>query len=63
MKLNNSLKLRVRVPNGDGNSSRETERIPISAPLVEAQTREKLTDEFSFGQIDTPAGLSPNHRN
>lgn len=56
VKLNNSLKLRVHIANTEINGSRESGRIGISAPLVDGQTREKITDEFSFGQIDTPAG-------
>ena len=57
VKLNSSLKLRVHVASGDpASSSRDGGRIGISSPLIDAQTREKLTDEFSFGQIDTPAG-------
>ena len=55
VKLNTTLKLKVRVA-GDMNSSRETARIGLTVPLVEAQAREKIADEFSFGQIDTPAG-------
>jgi autophagy-related protein 13 len=50
IKLNTSLRVRVRIANGDATG------IGIGVPLVEAQTREKITDEFSFGQIDTPAG-------
>ena len=57
IKLNNSLRLKVRVANGEsGSSSRESARIGINVPLVDGQTREKLIEEFSFGQIDTPAG-------
>jgi autophagy-related protein 13 len=56
IKLNNSLKLKVRVANGDLSPGRDGGRIAISAPLVDAQTREKITDKFSFGHIDTPAG-------
>lgn len=60
VKLNNSLKLGVRVANGDGSSTRESGRkVAISAPLVETQTKEVITNEFSFGQIDTPAGYVP----
>jgi autophagy-related protein 13 len=53
VKLNNSLKIKVRVANGESSSGG---KIHISVPIVDAQTREKITDEFSFGQIDTPAG-------
>ena len=59
IKLNNSLRLKVRVANGDGGSvSRDTARIGIGVPLVDGQLREKVVDEFSFGQIDTPAGYN-----
>jgi autophagy-related protein 13 len=50
VKLNNSLRVRVHVA-GHGD-----QRIGISEPLVDGQTREKITDEFSFGLVDTPAG-------
>jgi len=57
VKLNSSLRLRVHVANGEPSpSTRDGGRIGISVPLVDAQTREKIFDEFSFGQIDTPAG-------
>ena len=56
VKLNNSLKLRVRIANTETGGSRDSGRIAINAPLVDGQTRDKITDEFSFGQIDTPAG-------
>ena len=55
-KLNNTLKVRVRVAMGDTGDSSQNGRIGISLPLVDAQAREKITDEFSFGRIDTPAG-------
>lgn len=50
IKLNNSLRVRIHVA-GHGD-----QRIGISEPLVDGQTREKITDEFSFGLVDTPAG-------
>jgi autophagy-related protein 13 len=53
VKLNNSLRVRVRVANVE---SGDRGRIGIAEPLVDSQTREKITDEFSFGIIDTPAG-------
>ena len=57
VKLNNALKLKVRIANGEsGSASRESARIGINVPLVDGQTREKVFEEFSFGQIDTPAG-------
>ena len=56
MKLNNSLRIRVRVAE-TGQS--QSGRIGIHIPLVDNQTREKIVDEFSFGKIDTPAGYFP----
>lgn len=53
--LNNSLKLRVRVVSGEGGLTGNAGRVAISTPLMEGQ-KERVTEEFSFGQIDTPAG-------
>jgi len=58
VKLNNSLKLQIRVTNGAENGAGGNGRVAISVPLIEGQTRDKVTEEFSFGQIDTPAGYS-----
>jgi autophagy-related protein 13 len=55
VKLNNSLRIRVRVAE---TATGQSGRIGIHVPLVDAQTREKISDEFSFGKIDTPAGYS-----
>jgi len=60
VKLNNSLKLNVRIANGEISSPvRESARVPISVPLVDGPQREKVVEEFSFGMIDTPAGFAP----
>ena len=53
VKLNSALRIRVRVAE-TGQS--QNGRIGIQSPLVDAQTREKVADEFSFGKIDSPAG-------
>ena len=54
VKLNAVLKLRVRVAGSDSKG-----RIGISVPLCREQSKGKVTDEFSFGQIETPAGYIP----
>ena len=46
----------MRVTNGAENGAGGNGRVAISAPLIEGQTKDKVTEEFSFGQIDTPAG-------
>jgi autophagy-related protein 13 len=51
VKLNAVLKLRVRIANADKNG-----RIGITVPLCNELSKTKVVDEFSFGQIDTPAG-------
>jgi autophagy-related protein 13 len=56
VKLTNSLELKVRVVNGE-TTSPNRERIPLSMSLIDGLQKDKLMDDFSFGQIDTPAGF------
>ena len=58
VKLNSSLKLRVRVVAGDPTSS--SGRVRLNEPLVEMQSRENVTDVYNFGRVDTPAGYTRN---
>jgi autophagy-related protein 13 len=56
VKLNNSLKLRVRVATGE--LSNGSGRVNIGVPLIEGQHRDNILGEYTFGQIDTPAGYA-----